>query len=56
MATLDTPYEFVQTEIAFNGEKIIIKIRGKLVNIPLENFQERMINMSGKKERRIFFT
>jgi hypothetical protein len=34
--TLDIPNEFVQTEIALDGDKIIIKIRGQLVDILLE--------------------
>jgi hypothetical protein len=34
--TLDIPNAFVQTEIAMDGDKIIMKIRGQLVDILLE--------------------
>ena len=34
--TLDIPNAFVQTPIPLNGDKIIMKIRGQLVNILLE--------------------
>ena len=36
--SLDIPYAFVQTEIALDRDNIIMKIRGKLVNILLEMF------------------
>jgi hypothetical protein len=34
--TLDIPNAFVQTEISLDGDKIIMKIRGQLVDILLE--------------------
>jgi hypothetical protein len=34
--TLDIPNAFVQTKIPLNGDKIIMKIRGQLVDILLE--------------------
>ena len=34
--TLDIPNAFVQTQIPLNGDKIIMKIRGQLVDILLE--------------------
>ena len=36
--TLDTPNAFVQTEILLDGDEIIIKLRGQLVDILLEFF------------------
>jgi hypothetical protein len=34
--TLDIPNAFIQTNIALDGDKIIMKIRGQLVDILLE--------------------
>jgi hypothetical protein len=34
--TLDIPNAFVQTEISLDGDKIVMKIRGQLVDILLE--------------------
>jgi hypothetical protein len=34
--TLDIPNAFVQTKIALDGDKIIMKIRGQLIDILLE--------------------
>ena len=34
--TLDKPDAFLQTDIALDGDNIIMKIRGQLVNILLE--------------------
>ena len=53
---LDMSNEFVQTETTVDRYKIIMKIRGQLVNIILEIFQECTISMSGTKEVRIFST
>ena len=53
---LDITNEFVQTEIPLDRDKIIMKIRGKLVNILLKFVQECVINISGMKEGRRFYT
>ena len=36
--TLDIPNSFVKTEIALDGDKIIMNVRGQLVGTLLENF------------------
>ena len=56
MMTLDTPNAFVHTEISLEIEKIIMKIRGQLIDIIFKCFKECTINMSGTNEGRIFST
>jgi hypothetical protein len=55
--TLDIPNAFVQTEIALDGDKIIMKSRGQLVDIYCWNFvQECTMTMSLTKENTRFCT
>ena len=53
--TTDIPNAFVQTDIDQSGEKIIMKIRGELVDILVEESPKIYSTMLSKKKVRAYF-